>query len=105
METASMVKTNDIIKHTPDTPMSEGAQWPTKKQTGWNPCFPSISGILPVAATCDYNNHQNDFLKKIIEGYLKILFSILKKMGKMRKILDNAISGFLNKHTDTLYIV
>lgn len=53
----------------------------------------------------DYNNHQNDFLKKIIEGYLKILFSILKKMGKMRKILDNAISGFLHKHTDTLYIV
>lgn len=53
----------------------------------------------------DYNNHQNDFLKKIIEGYLKILFSILKKMGKMREILDNAISGFLNKHTDTLYIV
>lgn len=45
------------------------------------------------------------FLKKIIEGYLKILFFILKKMGKMRKILDNAISGFLNKHTDTLYIV
>lgn len=49
----SISKTSRNLFHTPDTPMSEGAQWPTKKQTGWNPCFPSISGILPVAATCD----------------------------------------------------
>lgn len=49
----SIIKTSRNLRHTLDTPMSEGAQWPTKKQTGWNPCFPSVSGILPVAATCD----------------------------------------------------
>lgn len=49
----SIIKTNRNLRHTLDTPMSEEAQRPTKKQTGWNPCFPSVSGILPVAATCD----------------------------------------------------
>lgn len=49
----SIIKTNRNLRHTLDTPMSEEAQRPTKKQTGWNPCFPSVSGILPVAATYD----------------------------------------------------